>query len=160
MSYDVIPYPEQPNLFHIVTNDGQEFDVSVATDESEIPALVEFHLNPPSAPPVDLVAYAVDLRWRKEVGGIVIGGVPVATDDRAKIMVLGARAAADSDPGWSTIWRGTDGNGYPINAGQMVAISDAVQEHVNGTFATLNAVLGGIESGTITDKAAVDAAFS
>lgn len=106
-----------------------------------------------------LAAYAADLRWRREVGGIDVAGVPVATDDRAKLMITGARVAAGADPGWSTVWHGSDGSTYPVNAAAMIAISDAVQNHVNAGFATFAAVKASIDSGTITSTAEIDAAF-
>jgi hypothetical protein len=114
----------------------------------------------PVAAPVDLVAYAADARWRKEVGGIDVAGVPVATDDRSKMMIVGARVAAAADPGWSTVWHGADGNTYPVDAAAMIAISDAVQAHVNTSFGTFAAVKADIEAEVITNTAAVDAAFA
>lgn len=114
----------------------------------------------PEAPPVDLVAYAADARWRKEVGGIVIGGIPVATDDRSKAMIIGARVAAQADPDWTTVWHGTDGGAYPLNAASMLAISNAVEAHVNGTFATFAIVKADIDAGKITATAEIDAAFA
>jgi hypothetical protein len=113
---------------------------------------------PPSK--ADLVAYAADRRWRQEVGGITVAGVPVATDDRSKLMITGARVAAMADSGWSTVWHGADGNTYPVDAPAMVAISNAVQAHVNGGFATFALVKAAIESGTITTLAEVDASFA
>jgi hypothetical protein len=106
-----------------------------------------------------LVAYARDKRWQVEVGGIVVGGVPVATDDRSKVMIVGARLAAQADPAWSTIWQGSDGQAYPVDAAAMLAISDGVRAHVNASFATLASVAAGIEAGTIADTAGIDAAF-
>lgn len=113
----------------------------------------------PSPPVVDLVAYAADRRWRNEVGGIVIAGIPIATDDRAKLMITGARVAAMADPNWSTEWHGTDGNTYPVDAATMVMISDAVQRHVNASFATFAQVKAEIGAGTITATDQIDAAF-
>ena len=106
-----------------------------------------------------LIAYAASARWQREVGGIVVAGVPVATDDRAKMMIIGARVAAMADPGWSTIWRGADGGTYPVDAAAMVAISDAVQAHVNAGFATFAAVKAAIEVGEVTSREQVAAAF-
>ncbi|TCR60928.1 DUF4376 domain-containing protein [Bosea sp. BK604] len=117
-----------------------------------------FH-PPPASPPIDLLAYAADRRWRQEVGGITISGVPIATDDRSKIMIMGARVAAEADPDWSTIWHGADGGTYPIDAAAIVAISDAVQAHVNQGFATFAEVKAEIEAGEITTPEEVDAAF-
>lgn len=113
----------------------------------------------PEPPPPDLVAHAADRRWQKEVGGIIVAGIPVATDDRSKLMITGARLAAMADPAWTTVWHGSDGGTYPLNVAAMVAISDAVQAHVNGTFETFASVKAAIEAGTVTDKAGVDAAF-
>lgn len=107
----------------------------------------------------ELIAYAADRRWRRETGGIVIGGIPVATDDRSKIMVLGARIAARADPEWTTVWHGADGGTYPLNAAAMLAISNAIEAHVNGTFATFAIVKAGIEAGETTTIAEIDAAF-
>lgn len=79
------------------------------------------------APPTqdELVAYASNARYAKEIGGIVVADVPVATDDRSKQMILGARVAADVDPD-ATQWVGADGIIYPITAAAMIMISNAV----------------------------------
>lgn len=108
----------------------------------------------------NLIAYAADRRWRREVGGIVVEGVPVATDDRSKVMIVGARVAAAADPAWSTTWHGADGQVYPIDAATMIAISVEVEAHVNSGFATFAQVKADIEAGTITSTAQVDVAFS
>lgn len=106
-----------------------------------------------------LEAYAADLRWRREVGGINVGGVSVSTDDRAKLMITGARVAAAADPSWSTVWYGADGATYPLDAAAMIAISDAVQAHVNASFSSFATIKAGIGAGTITSTAEIDAAF-
>lgn len=116
----------------------------------------------PLAPTVtqdQLLAYAADRRWRREVGGILVGTVPVATDDRSKIMIMGARVAAAASPDWETVWHGADGQTYPINAAAMIAISNAVEAHVNATFATFATVKAEIEAGEITTLAEIDAEF-
>ena len=107
-----------------------------------------------------LIAYAADKRWQKETGGITVAGVSVATDDRSKQMIIGARLAANSDPNWTTQWVGADGAIYPINAAAIIAISDTVQAHVNACFTTYALVKADIDSGTITTTAEIDAAFA
>lgn len=107
-----------------------------------------------------LIAYAADLRWRLEVGGIIVAGVPVATDDRSKVMITGARVAAAADPDWTTVWHGADGATYPIDAPAMIAISNLVQAHVNAGFATFAAVKAAIDAGEVTTEAEINAAFS
>jgi hypothetical protein len=106
-----------------------------------------------------LIAYARDKRWQVEIGGAVAAGVPVATDDRSKLMIVGARVAAASNPSWATVWQGTDGQAYPVDAATMLAIADAVQSHTNATFTVLAGLLDGIEAGTVTTRAQVDDAF-
>lgn len=104
-----------------------------------------------------LIAYAADRRFRKEVAGIEVNGISVATDDRSKLMITGARLATMADPEWSTVWHGSDGNTYPVDAVGMIAISDAVQSHVNSGFATFAVVKAAIEAGEITTEAEIDA---
>jgi len=108
---------------------------------------------------VDLLAYAADRRWRIETGGIAFQGVPVATDDRSKLMLSGARIAAAADPGYETTWYGADGEGVTLDAAAIIALSDAVLAHVEATFAAFGLVKAGIAAGTITTVEAVDAAF-
>lgn len=108
---------------------------------------------------VDLVAYAAHARWRKEIGGIVIAGVPVATDDRSKLMITGARVAAVADPNWSTAWVGSDGQIYPVDVDAMLGISDGVQVHVNATFGTFANVMVAIEAGELSTPAEIDGEF-
>ncbi|MEN5083741.1 DUF4376 domain-containing protein [Bosea sp. TWI1241] len=117
---------------------------------------------PPPVPATkaELAAYARDLRWQVEIGGIEAGGVQIATDDRSKTMILGARLAAQADPSWSTIWQDAAGQAHPVDAAAIVAISDAVQAHVNGTFVTLADVLAAIDTGTMTTAAEIDGAFA
>lgn len=107
-----------------------------------------------------LLRYAANKRWEIETGGINLAGVPVATDDRSKIMIMGARVAAQANGDWTTIWHGSDGGTYPLNAAAMIAISDAVEAHLNATFATFAQVKADIEAGEITTTAEIDAAFA
>jgi hypothetical protein len=103
-----------------------------------------------------LIAYAADLRWQREVGGITVGGVPVATDDRSKLMIAGARIAASADPDWVTLWDGE----HAVDAATMIAISDAVQAHVNAVFSTFASVKAAILAGEITTRDQVKSAMA
>jgi hypothetical protein len=106
----------------------------------------------------DLIGYAADRRWRKEVGGIVVGGVPVTTDDRSKLMIAGARIKADANPEFTTNWK--TGSGFILlDAATIIALSDAVLAHVDSCFETEGEVLAAIDAGTITTREQIDAAF-
>ncbi|HEV2504394.1 MAG TPA: DUF4376 domain-containing protein [Mesorhizobium sp.] len=104
-----------------------------------------------------LASFAADKRWRIETSGITVGGVPVATDDRSKIMIIGARVKADGDPNFTTEWK-TPAGFATINAAAVIAISDAVLAHVDACFAAEAVVLAQIEVGAITTTAEIDAA--
>ncbi len=108
---------------------------------------------------LDLAAYAAAARYRKEVGGIDVGGIAIATDDRSKQMIMGARIAANADPDFVTAWVAADGSIHGVNAATMIAISDAVLAHIAACFATFAEIKAQIDSGTITTMAEVDAAF-
>lgn len=105
-----------------------------------------------------LTAYAADKRWRVETGGITVAGVAIATDDRSKQMIIGARIAADADAGWSTPWVAADGTVVPVDALTMIVISNAVLAHVSACFAIYAAVAADIEAGDITTTDEIDAA--
>lgn len=118
---------------------------------------------PPLVPPPtkdELTAYAIDQRWRKEVSGITVSGISIATDDRSKQMILGARLAADLDPNWTTQWVAADGSVHPVDAAAIIAISDAVQAHVNACFVTYASIKTDIDAASITTTAEIDAAFA
>ncbi len=107
----------------------------------------------------DLIGYAANVRWRKEVGGISVGGIPVATDDRSKLLIASARIKADSNPEFTTKWK--TGSGFILlDAATIIALSDAVLAHVDACFETEGEVLAAIDAGTITTRDDVDAAFA
>lgn len=117
-------------------------------------------LAPSMTSAADLNTYASFKRWLKEINGITVSTVPVATDDRSKMMVMGARLAAQANPAFNTPWVGSDGNAYPLTAAQVIAISDAVQAHVANCFATYATIKPQIDSGAITATAQIDTAFA
>jgi hypothetical protein len=155
------------SIFWILQPEGglKTFGQGEAPDGAEIVAEVDWRAAlaaamQPAPVDIDLLAYAADKRWQAEIGGIVVSGVPVATDDRSKILITGARVAAMLDAAWSTIWHGADGQTYPVDAAAMVAISDAVQAHVNAGFDIFATVKAAIEAGSITSTSEIDAAFA
>lgn len=110
--------------------------------------------------PEGLREHAAQKRWEKEVGGITLSGLVVHTDDRSKIMISGARVAAEADPNFTTQWKGADGTFVTLDAAMIAAISNAVSNHVSNCFALEAQVLAQIEAGTITTTEEIDAAFA
>ncbi|MQY44509.1 DUF4376 domain-containing protein [Rhizobiales bacterium RZME27] len=122
---------------------------------------VRINTIPPYAPPaIDLSVYTATKRWEREVGGIVVGGLDVATDDRSKIMISGARIKADKDPDFTAQWKCPDGGFMTLDASTIILASDAVLDHVNDCFSIEAAVLADIADGAITMPQEVDAAFA
>lgn len=118
------------------------------------------HFGLPSPEPdgTDLVAYATFKRWQKEVGGVTLNGVPVPTDDRAKLLILGAAQTMAVDDVAPLVISGV--NYGEMSGAQFRAINAAVVAHVQATFPILAGVLEAITAGAITTTAAIDAAFA
>lgn len=112
----------------------------------------------PPEPAVDLVAYAANRRWQKEVGGITVAGVPVQTDRSSQAMISGAVALCDKVPDTIIKFKASDGF-VDLDAATMTAIAIAVGQHVQAVFAIEATVRAAIEAGTITTTAQIDAAF-
>lgn len=105
---------------------------------------------------VTLKGYAALKRWQRETSGIVVSGQAIATDDRTKNLLLGARVAANNNPAFTTPWANEDGTISELNAAQVIAISDAVLAHVKGCFARFETISDGIDAATITTRLQVD----
>ncbi|HRD79047.1 MAG TPA: DUF4376 domain-containing protein [Hyphomicrobiaceae bacterium] len=101
-----------------------------------------------------LKAYAADKRWRIEIGGIVVNGAPVPTDDRAKALLTGAAASMTST---ETTKVKVGGAFVDMTGTQVKALRDAVADHVQACFQAEADVVAEIDAGTITTLAEVDA---
>lgn len=104
--------------------------------------------------------YAKAVRYAKEVGGLIVGGMQIATDDRSKQMIIGARIAADANPSFTTPWVTASGDIVAVDAPTMIAISNAVLAHVGSCFAAYAAAKTQIDAGQATTTAAIDALFA
>lgn len=107
----------------------------------------------------ELLDYAADLRWQREVGGIMVGDMFVATDDRSKLLLQGARTAADADPDHVEGWKTSSGAWVDLDATTIVALSNAVRAHVSSCFALERSVAAQIEAEVITTLAEIELAF-
>jgi hypothetical protein len=108
----------------------------------------------------DLLQYSSDKRWEKETGGFMLGEMFIATDDRSKTMIMGARIKADGDATFTTPWKTPDGTFTRIDAPTIIAVSDAVLNHVAYCFDREEVVASGIENGSITTFDQIDAAWT
>ena len=110
--------------------------------------------------PVELTTYSASKRYERETAGITISGMPVATDRNSQAMISGAWAIAQSDPDFTTKWKGTDGTFVELDATTITAVARAVGAHVAACFSKEADVAAGIAANTITTYAQIDAAFA
>lgn len=107
----------------------------------------------------ELTAYASDLRWRVETGGIVVAGATIRTDERSQQKIAAAVQLIDKDPTLAPInFEAQPGVWITLDAAAMTAIGLAVGRHIQACFSTLKNVHGAIAAGTITDFTQIDAA--
>lgn len=111
-----------------------------------------------AAIPSPLIAYAATKRWQQEVGGILYNGLTIPTNDRAKLLVLGAAMTLEDD---ATVPFIVGGVVYDKLSGtDFRALNAAITKHVQLSFAALASVLASIADGTIKTETDVDTVFA
>lgn len=105
--------------------------------------------------PVNLSEYNSTKRWEAETGGILLDGISIATDDRSKVMISGARVAAQSNPDFTTEWK-TESGFVTLDADTIITISDAVLQHVSDCFAREATIQTMIDNGDVTTVEQID----
>jgi hypothetical protein len=135
---------------------ANELRVSLAGTEPVI-TTVQVEIVPPTQ--TELLQHNATERYRRETGGTVVGGMPVATDDRSKMMIMGARLAAQADPDFTTQWKNIDGSFATINAATIIAVSGAVSAHVAALFAAEATIAADISAEIITTYEQLNAAW-
>jgi hypothetical protein len=148
-----------------VTHDGETFPFTYAPDDdaplsNEVRALLQgstFVVDAYAEPMPDVAAlraYAATARWRKENGGMTIGGLTVATDDRSKALIQGAYLQAQRDPAFTAQWKTASGSFVTIGATEI-----AVSAHIQACFAKEAQVAQDIDNHVIDSFAQINAAF-
>lgn len=102
----------------------------------------------PAAAP-DWPSLIATRRWVAETGGTVINGLTIDTDDRSKVLINGAVLRADRSADYVLRWKTSEGF-VDLTAAQVLAIADAVSEHVQLCFDREDALLGAVADGSIT----------
>jgi len=158
-------YTESGSIVAVI--DGQEMTVPDDMENRQRIMLAEWESDghiiiPYFVPDPDkeqLRAHAAQKRWEKEVGGISLNGMKISTDDRSKIMISGARASADADPSFETVWKVSDNEFITLKAPAIIGISNAVLDHVSELFALEQSVIGFINSDKIKTYERIDEIF-
>ena len=72
-------------------------------------------------------------RYNAEIAGVTINGVSIKTDRESQGLITGAALKAMQDSTYVCRWKGIDGF-VTLNATQIIAIADAVRQHVQSCF--------------------------
>lgn len=129
-------------------------DNGAQTDAALLAVLAPFGLY------LDLKAYAADVRYREETGGAVVNGSAYLTDRETQAKMTAAVVMTQVNPAVTLEWKLADRSFVSLDAADMLQVAQAVGAHVQEAFAKEATVVAGINAGTITTKAQVDAAFS
>jgi Domain of unknown function (DUF4376) len=101
-------------------------------------------------------AYAADVRWKKETGGIVFRTNPYDSNREAQTQIASAAAAARINPAFTANWKLSNGTFLVLNATAMNDLYNALQTFVQKCFTTEQQT---ISNASITTTTQVDAAF-
>ena len=94
-------------------------------------------------------------RYAAEIAGVTVGGATVRTDRESQSLITGAALKALQDAEYVCSWK-TDAGFVELSAPQILAIADAVREHVQAQFDHERALLALIDAaGTLEDLEAV-----
>lgn len=94
------------------------------------------------------VAAIAAKRFAVETGGIVVQGMPIDTSRDSQNLITGAALAADRDSTYHVQWKTSQGF-VDLNAEQMLALADAVRQHVQACFNREAELLAALDAGAL-----------
>lgn len=107
-----------------------------------------------------LFAHLANYRYNKEVGGIIINGMPVATDDRTKTLLVGAYndALYENNPTRERQFK-IGGNFITLTNADIIGIALTIAQHVQKCFDSESTVANMIDQNQLTTTSEVEDAF-
>lgn len=111
--------------------------------------VLEYAPTPDPLPTPDWSALIAARRYTAETAGTTVEGMPIDTDDRSKTLINGAALRAYRNTDYVLRWKASDGF-VDLPAAQVLAIADAVSEHVQLCFDREDALLAAVADGSIT----------
>jgi len=90
-------------------------------------------------------------RDKAMVGGMVVNGISIATDDLSQQRITGAALSAQIDSTTTVNWKLPDGTFTTLDAAQIIAIAQAVRTHVQACFDREAELLDAMMSGAAYD---------
>lgn len=130
----------------LVTSDGEiPFTYSANDDEAASLFVRErmgtFPISPYTPPPptpfselkAAKKAEIAQARYNAEIAGVTVNGVSIKTDRESQGLITGAALKALQDNTYTCKWKGIDGF-VEFTAPQIIAVADAVRQHVQSCF--------------------------
>jgi hypothetical protein len=115
-------------------------------------------LPPPPLSKPELKALAADKRFRVETGGLVVGGIPIATDRQAQAMITGASNLFDKDPLLLTVdWSIDAENFVTLDKATVQQNGILIGRHVQASFTAQRQIVALIDAGDITTAEQIEA---
>jgi hypothetical protein len=108
----------------------------------------------------DLTYYAADARFRRASGGVTIAGKPYLSDPVSRNTVASAHDYAVANPGHITDWKLADGTFIQLDEPGLAHVLQEMATFVQSCFTCESTTATGINGGSITTRAQVDAAFA
>lgn len=96
-------------------------------------------------------AFIAAERYKRELAGVVVGGMGIDTDDRSKTLINGAALKAMRNSSYILNWK-TPGGFVQIPADQVLAMADAVSDHVQACFDRESELLDALADGAFTPE--------
>jgi hypothetical protein len=108
-----------------------------------------------------LKGYAAHARYQKEIAGITVNGIPIATDRAGQMRAIAAQMMAIADPTMVFHWKKADGSFAQLTADQVVAIGKAVVMHVQACFGAEASISAALSANpALMTQARIDAMFA
>ena len=127
----------------LLVDDPPPFDPATETRTRTIPASVptgdvavayQVAAKPLSDLKAAKIAALAAYRYGRETGGVIVSGISVATDDRSKMLISGAYAAAKNNV--REVFQFKGGAGFAtLSKAQIAAVAEAVFTHVQDCYA-------------------------
>lgn len=109
---------------------------------------------------VNLEYYTADVRDKKNNGGVVVNGLPFASDPVTMMSLNAAYIYTIDKASNSFSWKLPDGTFITLDTAGVQALQSCVAGFGQSCYTCEDDTLTAIEAGTITDRTQVDAAFA
>ncbi|MBR0879607.1 hypothetical protein ACVMGC_001005 [Bradyrhizobium barranii subsp. barranii] len=105
----------------------------------------------------ELMTMAAGARFDREVAGVTVNGVQIATDRDSVARINFLFNLAINDKSFKTFYKVGPGHFVPLDAPAIIKIATAVGKHVTDSYAAEAKAAGSIATGAMTTRKQVDA---